>query len=134
MKRRVAVVLASVVGIVMVLMFPSSASAAVSQIEIAPTAQVSSQGAFVAVSVTYQCTPSQPANVEVFVAQASGPDLVRGFGILFGICSSSPQTSLILVQPRPETDLRYHPGKADATASDLDGGAFTGPVVIRLTR
>ncbi|MEU4642621.1 hypothetical protein [Micromonospora sp. NPDC023814] len=84
------------------------------------------------VSVTYQCTPSEPANIEVYVAQARGNQLVEGFGFLFGTCSSSTQTSQILVQSR--SGMPYHPGMAVATASDLDGGAFTGPVEIRLVR
>ncbi|MEU5945167.1 hypothetical protein ABZ793_06340 [Micromonospora sp. NPDC047465] len=84
------------------------------------------------VSVTYQCTPSEPANIEVYVAQARGTQLVEGFGFLFSTCSSSTQTSQILVQSR--SGIPYHPGMAVATASDFDGGAFTGPVEIRLTR
>ncbi|SCL31024.1 hypothetical protein GA0070624_4188 [Micromonospora rhizosphaerae] len=84
------------------------------------------------VSVTYQCTLNEPANVEVLVAQSRGTALVRGFGILFGFCSSSPQTSLIVVEP--QDNMAFQPGPADARASDLDGGATTGPVTIRLVR
>ncbi|MEV4493837.1 hypothetical protein AB0K04_27470 [Micromonospora coxensis] len=133
MKRRVAALLASGVCIVVALMFPTPASAAISQITISPTAQVSSQGAFVTVTVTYQCTPSEPANIEVYVAQARGTDLVEGYGFHFGTCGSFTQTSQILVQAR--SGMPYHPGQAVATASDFDGGgAFTGPVEIRLAR
>src|SRR5690349_1574454 len=107
MKRRVAALLATVVGLAVVLMLPSPASASASQLEIAPTGQVSSEGGFVTVSVTYQCALFQPVNIEVQVSQSRGSDLVRGFGILFGSCSSSPQTTLFIVQPRPEDHMAF---------------------------
>ena len=126
------------------LAFPAVATAAPS-VSVAPSAQLSPEGASAALSVTVTCDAGAQSSVFVTLAQSSGKHLVQASGSsgvppsgTLLLCDGTPQLVTIRAALPPGATRPFKAGNAEVTATVNQFNPFltasTGPQEVRLRK